>query len=445
MKKGSCFIIILLFMIVILIGCGREEDPQQQEAIESALERLEEVEAVADIGRITGVRVEEGIFYFTGVEENYFNFYALDLADFELTLIHERIGRYDSFIPIKKNEALLVDSEGQLLHRSGVEDKKIDEEITFTRSPNVRISPDESLVLYTKGPTENAHLYLYNIQENNRILVKDSMSEEEVKTFSYKTRWSPLGNYFVVNHNQIYDIEGNLYYEVDATTTNWGPNDEHLVFIKMPDNPIEEVIFTSHWESYIGYEMVLLSLESKEEKTIFTRPEGMVDVFENIQWSQEGSRVGISVGEIIQGSEGQLEKLNYEKVMIYNIEQKEATNVRNMPYNFFDFLSEKYIYGSNLGVRDVLDIIELETNERKTYSHPDILNNRDMFAIVEGSIAYIIEENQLLKVSFDDSEDIMSEEIIYFPWDVMTLYKDEKTARFVVITNENNVFVFDEN
>lgn len=410
------------------MGCTINKEGQENN---QNLLRVEEIEGFSTVN---GYKVEDGKFYFTGIKDRDWYFYSLDVTTHEITRKHHDAANYDLYIPFDEGNAVYIDLEGQLFYRIGNEEKKIDEGIRGTHRPNLLISPQQNAILYTKGPEEDADLYLYYFQEAKPILIKEGISKEAFRTFSFTTQWSRKENYFIYHNQEIYDNRGRLYSTVDATITKWSPDDKYLVFIKMPDKG--EKIVIGGWETYIGKELLLFIVEEKKTKKIYENPKGLIDPIDSIQWSKDGSTLGMSIGEIIKFTYGELEKMNYEKVFVYDIHSGEGVEVEEVFYNYYEILFDNYLYGSSLGKRDVLELIAVYGEDRKKYENPVILNSQDMFVISHATEGYLVDGGNLMMVNPEGNE----EKIATLPWKIKEVYFDITTMTFIIINNEMEIY-----
>lgn len=436
MRKRFIFLLIIYSIVFVFSGC-RIVSPQEKVKIDT-LKTLKEIEEVRGIQKINGFKAENNRFYFTGVEENAFNFYHIDLTSMELTKEHSSIAAFVSFIPLGEGEAILIDENGQLFLRDHNSDILIDSNISMEQGPNIVVSPGLNKAVYTKGPKENSDLYLFIIGEEPR-LIKKAISQEAFSTFSYTTIWSKLENYFIFNNSEIYNSNGTLYDTINASSISWAPNDDYISFIRMPEDKKGNRVFSSHWESYVGEEFAIYYVNEKTDETIYKNQEGLVNVFEDIKWSEDNSKTSISVGEINRAQDGAFESMKYNHIVVYDILKELTYEIKDMPYNYYDFMFNEFIYGSNLGQRDVIEIAEIHGDYRGEFKNPKILNNIDMFFTYYKDKGYILSNRDLIQF---DSRDIKHTSIVKtFPWDISSIHLEPESEQFVVINKENQLFV----
>ncbi|MCC5909433.1 MAG: hypothetical protein JJT76_03220 [Clostridiaceae bacterium] len=429
MKKS--LVLYGIMIMFFLVGC-------RQEAVEEEyVEGFKKITEIEGFRNLSGYRVDGGGFYFTGIKENKWYFYRLDLNTKELKEMHQKGEEYDVYIPIGAEEAVYIDLDGQLLYSIDDTEKKIAEEVKGHRRPNLLLSPNRDALLYTTGTVEDADLYLYNLQQEEYVLVKENISEDAFNTFGFTTQWSNEKNHFIFHNREVYDAEGNRYAVLDATMAKWAPNDVYIGFIRKPDNLREEEIIIGDWQTYIGYEFMLFNVENLQSEVIYETSKGLVDEIDSIQWSKDGQIVGVSLGEITRGSEGHLQHVDYEAVFLYDLEREEGREVGEVPYNYYEIPFNSYFYGSSLGRRDALEVIEIWGEDRKSYDDPVLLNSADMFMISHENEGYFINGDQL--VSIVPQGDV--ELILKFPWKVSQLYFDEETRNFIVINKDNNLYL----
>lgn len=423
---------MLLCIGIFLIGCNSNSLQRGNPAEERISHKIQQVEAIQGFSTINGYKVQEGKFFFTGVKDNEWDFYCLDIASGEIKSIHQEAENYDLYIALGEKGAVYVDLDGKLYYRNGDIEKKVDENIIGVHRPNLLISPNQNAVLYTKGLREKADLYLYFFDKEEPQLIKKNISEEAFKNFSFTTQWSNKTNYFIYNNEEVYNNKGQLHCKIKATTAKWSPDDVYIVFIKRPDELEENSIYIGDWNTYIGKELMVLRIEDKKEEKIYENPKGLIDPIDSIKWSKNASKVGISVGDIEKASHGELESIKYNKIFIYDLETGEAMEVEDMPYNYYEILFNNYLYGSSLGKRDVLEIVALEDRVRKRYDTPVLLNSKDMFLISYNEVGYFLDGKRLLKITSNGE----TEEMTVFPWEVNEIYLDPVTDN-LIITNKN--------
>ncbi|AOY75209.1 hypothetical protein [Clostridium formicaceticum] len=432
MKKSNCFFNVMMIVCIFILLTGCNNNPENKENPTP----LQKVEDIKDFSTINGYKVGEGKFYFSATKKNQWFFYSLDLKTKALERRHPEAGEYDLYIPIEEESAVYVDLEGQLFYRKEEEEKKIDEEISGVHRPNLLISPNQTAILYTKGPQKEASLYLYYFDQDQPILIKENIPEDAFQTFSFTTQWSHKTNYFLYYNSEVYDDEGKYYASLEATTSKWAPDDSYIVYIRKPAEA-EEVLI-GDWRTHIGTALALLQVKEKEDKTIYENLQGLVDPIDNIQWSKDASKVSISAGEIIKTPHGELEAVKYEKVFVYDINSSKGVLVENVPYNYYEILFNNYLYASSLGKRDALAFIEIDGEDRKVYENPVLLNSQDMFVISYEKEAFFLDGKELKRRSPDGKE----EEILSLPWEVNEIYFDEKTKTFIITNKEMELYLF---
>ena len=414
--------------IILLVFCGCTKPPNEEENNKKYGNykngELIKVEEVENFTNINGFKVENGRFYFTGIKDDRWGFYELNLNNYNIQERYNKIGEYDVFIPLENNDAIYVDIDGNLFVRKDGNDKKIDGEIYGVYSPNIVVSPDQQGILYTKGEQGKADLYRYMLDDDLPKKIRGNISDDAFTTFSYTTHWG----------NEIYDEDGHLYHNINGTATKWSPNDDAIAFIKNPENLQEGEIFIGDRNTYIGTEFAIFYMNDKKEETIYENEIGLIDAVDSIQWSKDGSIVGLSVGTINKNTKGQLENIDYEKIFIYSFKDKKNKEVENMPYNFYEILFNQYVYGSSIGKRDRVEIVEVFDNSRMIFDQPVILNGKDMFIISNKDIAYLANGRELIEVNNEGESRIVTE----FPWDVYEMYFDDGTNQ-LIITNRGQL------
>jgi len=433
MKKNITFIIIVCAISLMCYACRPQERIGKVEA-----DDLVEITELNEINNITGFKAENNKFYFTGIEDKSFNFYFVDLKTKEITKEHSMIEEYDSFIPLRRGEALLVNPQGDLIYRKNQTDKEIDTQVSTDYGANLLVSPKLNKAIYTKGTEGDADLYLFTINEDRPILIKENISKEAFMTFSYTTVWSNTGEYFIFNNNEIYDSNGIMYDSIEAASIKWAPNDESIGFIRMPKELNNARIYSSHWQSYVGSEYAIYNLKQKKDNTVLAR-EGLVNVFEDISWSEDSLKTGLSIGEINRAADGALNSMKYNSIFIYDISDDSKKVIEDMAYNYKDFLFNNYIFGSNLGKRDIIEIIEIDGNENKKYKNPKILNSKDMFVAYLDNNAYILSDRELIRINKGNIT--QTNTLITFPWDVASIHVDVKGKQFVIMNKTNQIFI----
>ncbi|AKL97164.1 hypothetical protein CACET_c37360 [Clostridium aceticum] len=436
MKKSNGFfnVMVLIYIVLLLVACN--DNPDNHSDNKENPTALQKVEGVKGFSTINGYKVEEGKFYFSATKKNEWNFYSLDLETQVLEKSHEEAGEYDLYIPIEEESAVYVDLEGQLFYRVGEEEKKIDEEIVGLHRPNLLISPNKTAVLYTKGSREKADLYLYYLDQDQSKLIKENIGEDAFQTFSFTTQWSHKTNYFIFYNSEIYDDEGKYYSTLEATTAKWAPDDKYIVYIRKPQE--KEEVLIGDWRTYIGTELALLQIEEKEDKTIYENPMGLVDPIDSIQWSKDASKVSISTGEIIKAPHGEIEAVKYQEVFVYNLDSEKGILVENMPYNYYEILFDNYLYGSSLGKRDALELVEIYGKDRKVYENPVLLNSQDMFVISHEKEAFFLDGEKLIRRSREGKEEV----VLSIPWEVNEIYFDKKTKKIIITSREVALYLF---
>lgn len=436
MKKMMSLYVMLICILINSIGCGNARN-KEENTEPNQKEVLIPVNSVQGFTSMNGFKAEDGKFYFTGIQNNRWGFYELDLNTHAIEEVYGKIGEYDVFIPIEKYGAIYVDVDGNLYIRQDGKDRKIDEEIYGTYSPNLLVSPDGKGILYTKGKQENASLYRYLIGEASPIRIKEKISPDAFFTFSYTTHWSNQSHYFIFNNKEIYDEAGKLYATINGTAAKWAPNDGRVAFIKEPKDLEKNQIFVGDWKSYIGTQFYLFDLKQKKEKVVYENQNGIIDAIDNIQWAKDGSLVGLSVGEIQRTSNGALESIDYEKVFVHRIKDGWGKEIHKVPYNFYEILFDTHIYGSSIGKRDQVEIVEISSDARKVFDQPVILNARDMFIISSKDRGYLANGRALIEIDKEGRE----RKILELPWDINEMYLDHDSKKIIITNKEYLLFV----
>ncbi|SNS78527.1 hypothetical protein SAMN05446037_10218 [Anaerovirgula multivorans] len=431
MKRKSYILIIIMLIIGALIGCN--SNPQEK----NNSNKLQQVEEIQGFTSINGYKVQESRFLFTAVKKNEWNILSLDLESGNINSVHQDVEKYDLYIAIGETGAVYIDLEGQLFHRMEGKERKIDENVVGVHRPNLLLSPKQNAVLYTKGAGKEADVYVYFFQQEKPMLIKENIPEDAFANFSFTTQWSNKKNYFIYNNEEVYNDKGELYDTIEATSAQWSPMDQHIVFIKKPDDLQQKEIMIGNWSTYIGEELVLLNIEKKKEEIIYESPMGLIDPIDSIQWSKDGSKVGVSVGEITKAPHGELERVNYEKVFVYDVSTKEGVEMEEMPYNYYEILFDNYLYGSSLGRRDVLEIAAIYHEDRKKYETPVLLNSKDMFVISYEEEGYFLDGNNLIKITSEGK----TEFLIELPWEVNEIYLEPKTKTFIITNRDMELYL----
>lgn len=439
MKNKLLIGIIILVILISNTACSQIKEYKGNKDRSNEVKRgqLFKVEAVDEFTSLNGFKVEDGIFYFSGIQGDQWVFYGLDLNSVKLKRRYDEIGDYDVYIPLKGKDAIYVDLDGKLFYtKSGVE-KAIDEKIYGSYSPNILVSRDESVILYTKGSQEESSLYLYALGEKAPKLIKDKVSSDAFFTFSYTTHWSDKSGYFIFDNNEIYNKEGEFLSKIDATASKWSPNDDKIAFIRKPEDLKQNQIVIGDWQSYIGYEFAIFNIEQDKDETIYKNEEGLLDAIDNIQWGSDGKLVGISTGSIEKGSNSELERVNYEKIFVWNVDDAKGKEIENMPYNFYEILFDRYVYGSSIGKRDRVEIVEVWGENRKIFSKPVILNSEDMFVTTDENKAYLLDGKDLVQFNVNGTSSIL----VQLPWTVSEMYFDKKTEQLILINEQLEMFL----
>ena len=425
--------IAVLMIMIILTGCnplkriGDGEDT-------SGLKKLEETEKFQNIN---GFKAEKGKFYFSGIQEENLGFFSINLRNHEIEKEDWDIAEYDLYIPLENQESIIVNFDGELIHRRNNQDTKIDTEISGEYSPNILLSPNRKQLIYTKGPREGATLCGYNLTEGEKIKIKDKITDEAFYTFHYTTQWSNSSNYFLHNNDEIYDIEGNLYDKIEGTTAKWSPNDDYIAYIEMPKDKEKQKIQIGDWISYIGTNFSIFDIQGKNATVIFKNSGGLIDPVDSIQWSRDSSRVSISEGKIIKSTGGELEEIQYDRVLVYGIEDKKKYEVKDMRYNHYEFIFNNMLYGNNFGMREALEIIDIETGKRKSYAKPIMLNSKELFMISHGDRGYFVNGKELLQITKDGKVSTL----INLPWNIDEMYIDTDTEQLIVINEKMELYL----
>lgn len=422
----------MLIISVVLSSCVQ----QQRTVPKLKSEELQKVEALNEFDEFTGFKVADGKFYFTAYPEGNLNLYSLDLENQVVELIFRNIERYQSFIPLDGKRAVFVDEDSNLYYHEEALEYRIDEDISGLNSPNVLASPNGTGILYTKGSVENASLYRFMFDDKNPIKIIDKVEEEAFNTFHFTTQWSNLKDYFIYFNESVFDDQASLIIKINGTTSKWSPRDEYIAFVAMPKDKSISEITIGDWHTFIGKELALLRVADKEQQTIFQAEEGFIDPIESIQWSQDGNHVAISSGKIIK-NEGYFEKIDYNKILIFDVKNNKKKILEPMNYNYYEFLFEEYLYGNNLGVKEALELVNFEKMERRKYHEPILLNSNDMFVINDNKRAFLVNDQRLIEIQKDGTE----REILTFPWEVLSLYLDNQTQTMVVLNRQGEIYL----
>jgi len=171
MRKKLFLFINIFAILIVFIGCSTlpSEEGNKNVPIDVKKGELIQVKSVENFSNINGFKIEDGRFYFSGIRNDKWGFYSLDLINHNIEKRYSQIGEYDVFIPLNGDDAIYIDLDGNLFIRQNGNDKKIDEKIYGSYSPNILISPDQKGILYTKGEQENASLYMYMLDKDKPI------------------------------------------------------------------------------------------------------------------------------------------------------------------------------------------------------------------------------------------------------------------------------------
>lgn len=432
-------IIIIVLIIGALLGCSNNPQLRNnpQGGNNNNTDKLQQVEEIQGYTSINGYKAQEGRFLFTAVKKNEWNILSLDLESGNIKNVHQDVEKYDLYIAIGEEGAVYIDLDGQLFYRIEDEERRIDENIVGVHRPNLLLSPNQDAVLYTKGTAEKADAYAYFFKEKTPILIKENISKDAFANFSFATQWSNRKNYFIYNNEEVYNHEGQLYTRIEATSAQWAPEDQYILFIRKPRDLQQKEIMIGDWNTYIGEELVLLDIEKKQEEIIYKSSKGLIDPIDSMQWSKDGSKAGMSVGEITKAPHGELERIGYQKIFVYDVSTKEGVEVEDMPYNYYEILFNNYLYGSSLGRRDVLKIAAIYSEDRKTYETPVLLNSQDMFIISHEKEGYFLDGNNFMKITSEGETEVIME----MPWDVNEIYLEPKTKTFIITNKDMELYL----
>ena len=437
-RKICCTIIVVILLILVIVGCNNEPQLRSNPQEENNPAGIQKVEEIQDFSTINGYKVQEGKFFFTGVKNKEWGFYSFDIENKDINRIHQDAENYALYIALGTRRAVYIDLEGQLFYRIDNKDKKVDTQVTGLNRPNLIISPNQNAVLYTKSFQGQENLYMYFLGQESPKLIKNNIPEDAFTTFPFTTQWSKKKNYFIYNNEEIYNEKGELYKKIEATMAKWSPDDEYIVFIKKPNNLQENKIIIGDWNTYIGEELVLLDFKNKTEEIIYKSFVGLVDPIDSIQWSKDTSKVSISVGEIKRASHGELEGVDYRKIFVYDILGKEGTEVEDMTYNYYGILFNKYLYGSSLGKKDVLEIVSIDGDYRKKYETPVLLNSQDVYLISQEEEGYFLNGRKLTKITVAGEIQV----IVELPWEVNEIYFDQQTQNFIITNKDMEMYLY---
>lgn len=437
MYKRLLFFIIVISLLIGYTGCSINKGSIKDEVYNAKKGELFHVKNIDGFSSLSGFKVDGESFFFSGTKEGSWGYFKLDLSNMGLKKIYDTIGGYDVFIPLEGQDAIYVDLDGRLFVRKNGKDKKIDENIHGMYSPNILVSPDQKGILYIKGKEGEAGLYRYMLDEDVPIKIKDSISKEAFFTFTFTTHWSNKSHFFIFDNNEVYDSHGKLYAVINGTAAKWSPNDEMIAFIRKPQNLKDKQIFIGDWKSYIGSEFAIFNIDNRSDETIYKNDIGLIDAIDSIQWAKDSSLIAISVGKINKSKSGELESTDYEKIFVYNVESKMEAEVESMPYNFYEVLFHNYVYGSSIGKRDRIEIVQVFNKDRYKFEEPVILNNIDMFIISEDKAAYLISGNELIEFNIEGESRIIKK----LPWEVSEMYFVPITNQLIIINKDLLLFV----
>ena len=421
--------LIAVFIILLLATACSPLQRIGQGDNSTRLQRLEEAEKFENLN---GFKAEEGRFYFSGIMEGKLGFFSINLSTHEVEKEDWDIGEYDLYVPLKKQESIIVNFDGELIHRKENKDKRIAVDISGEYSPNVILSPDRRLLLYTTGSRQGATLYRYDIDNEEVKKIKDSITEEAFYTFHYTTLWSNKSGYFIHNNEEIYDDKGEGFAVIKATSAKWSPDDKYIAYIQMPQDIEEQRIQIGDWKSYIGNEFKLYNLKDRTDEVLFKNSEGYIDPVDSIQWSKDSTRVAISEGKIIKSVEGELEEMQYERVMVYGLKDSKSHTVNDMKYNHYEFIFNTLVYGNNFGIREAMEIVSIDREERKSFQNPVMLNSKELFVITHKDKGYFVNGRDLMHINKDGKASVL----ISLPWKIDEMYIDYETEQLIII-NEN--------
>ncbi len=426
--------LVLFFILLALSSCSPLSRPEEKD---SEVKKLVRVEETNKFQNLNGFKAEKGKFYFSGILEKKLGFFSLDLNNGKLEKEDWDIAEFDLYVPLENQESIIVNFDGELLHRKEGKDRKIDEDISGEYSPNILLSPDRQMLLYTKGPREKAALYRYDIIREEKKLIKDIISDEAFYTFHYTTLWSNAAGYFIYNNEEIYDDKGVFYSNISATSSKWSPKDDYIAYIQEPRNKEAANIQIGDWKSSIGEAFHIFELRTKETKALFSSGEGFIDPVDSIQWSKDGTRVAISEGRIIMTANRELEEIQYKKVLLHDIENNKQYVIDDMPYNHYQFIFNSILYGNNFGVREPMEIINYEEAVRNSYESPVMLNSNDLFVIDYGESGYFVNGRSLMQITPNGEVTTF----LRLPWKIDEMYIDDTTGQLIMINDAMELYL----
>ena len=398
---------------------------------------MEPIEGIKGFSTINGYKVQEGKFYFTGIKDNQWNLYSIDLETKAIKVIHQEVENHDLYIALGERAAVYIDMEGRFFYRKDNRERKIDQGVTGLHRPNLLISPDQKAVLYTKGTDKRADLYLYLFGAKKPLLIKENITESAFNTFSFTTQWSHKGDYFIYNNEEIYNIMGQLKTTINATAAVWSPEGDYIAYIKKPVDLQKNKIIIGDWETYIGEEFIILCLLDMKESLVYKSSLGLIDPIDNIQWGKNAKQVGISVGKINKSTDNELEGLDYNKIFVYNLIKEKGIELEDVPYNYYEIFLDNYLYGSHLGKKSIMEIIPIEKGVRKVYKSPVLLNSKNLFVIAHKDKGYFVDGKSLMEISKGGRE----RQVIELAWEVNEMYLDSKTESLIITNKDMEIYL----
>lgn len=425
--------VIIILILMIITSCS----PQRRIRDNTTSSELRRVEETEIFQNLNGFKVEKGRFYFSGIQEEKLGFFSLNLENLQIEKEDWDIGEFDLYSPIEKQESIIVNFDSELIHRKNSKDKRVDTDVSGEYSPNILLSPNKDFILYTKGSREAAALYLYDIEGGEGKNIKNTISEEAFYTFHYTTQWSNSSKFFIFNNEEIYDNTGKLYDSLQATSSKWSPNDEYIAFIGLPEDLENNRIRIGDWVSYIGKDFNVYDVKRKSTKRVFNNPEGFIDPVESIQWSKDSSRLAISEGSINRSEGEALEEIEYDNVLVYDIEEDKKFEVKDMKYNHYEFIFSTLLYGNNFGMREPMELVGIESGDRKSFEKPIMLNSKEPFVVVHKESGFMINGRDILRI---DKEGGVST-LISLPWEVDEMYLDSDTGQLILINSEMELYL----
>ncbi|KAB3532509.1 TolB-like translocation protein [Alkaliphilus serpentinus] len=424
-------VLLIFILVVIITGCNnfRLERPLPN----NENKRLVKVEAFDELANPSGVKAENGRFYFIALEDEGLNYYSFSLVTNKVQNILKGIGGYEALIPMKDKQVVYIDVKGDLKYLNNHQEITIDKKITGVNYPNILVSADKTMILYTREIDGQQSVFSYDVDTKEKRRIIPSLEKTDYENFML-SRLSHTGEYFLLSNRLIYDTEGNYLAAINTTSARWAPNDRWLAYIMVGEG--SEDINIGEIKTKLGKSFCIFSMEKLEERELFHNDEGFIDPIDVIQWSEDSKVVAISAGKVIKSS-GYLEGIDYDKILVYQLDADVSNEIKDMDYNFYQILFDTLIFGNNLGERQPAVIVGIEEKNQMVIEEPLLINNKDMFVITHEDKGYLINGKNLMEIDKEGNRNV----IYTFPWEVDEVYYEEVNKLFVILDSNKEVYL----